>query len=177
VCIFDALALSGRTASAAEVMAEVDKDAMYYKNSGGGVTFSGGEPLLQADFLVKLLEECKKRGYHCAIETAGNVEWNAFLKVLPYTDLFLYDVKLLDESRHIEATGAGNKRILENLRRLSEEGRVIWVRTPVIPGVNDDKAELAAISAYVSSLKTVEKYELLPYHSLGESKYGLLGRR
>jgi glycyl-radical enzyme activating protein len=174
-CHTGALTLTGKTVSVEEVMLEIKKDDLYYKNSGGGITFSGGEPLLQVDFLMELLIECEKLNYHCAIETAGNVEWEVFEKIIPYTDLFLYDIKLIDDINHKKSTGVSNKRIIENLKKLSVEKVEVWVRTPLIPSINDNPNDIKEISDLISSLKTIKKHEFLPYNSLGESKYESLG--
>ena len=119
------------------------------------------------------MKACKEYGIHTAVDTAGYVPFSQFEKVLPYTDLFLYDVKLLDGEKHKEYTGVDNGLILENLRKLMDAGARIWVRVPVIPGVNDSEEELDAIRRQCSG---VEKVELLPYHGLGEHKYAALGR-
>lgn len=174
-CYSGALTVSGKIMAAQEVAAEIEKDEMFYENSGGGVTFSGGEPLLQAEFLREVMAICKNRGYHCAVETAGNVAWSEYEKIIPYTDLFLYDIKAVDEALHREATGTGNRRIIENLRKLAQEKPEIWVRTPEIPGVNDTLEEKDKLSALLKELKTVKNHIYLPYHRLGESKYESLG--
>ena len=174
-CYSGALTVSGKIMAAQEVAAEIEKDEMFYENSGGGVTFSGGEPLLQAEFLREVMVICKNRGYHCAVETAGNVAWSEYEKIIPYTDLFLYDIKAVDEALHREATGTGNRRIIENLRKLAQEKPEIWVRTPEIPGVNDTLEEKEKLSALLKELKTVKNHVYLPYHRLGESKYESLG--
>ena len=174
-CFAKALVESGEVKTTAEVFAEIQKDAVYYHNSGGGVTFSGGEPLLQLDCLVELLSACKQAGYHTAVDTAGSVDWERFAAVLPYTDLFLFDIKAWDEDRHKKAVGAGSARIHHNLLALGEHGAKIHVRIPVIPGVNADLVEMQAIGAFLRQVKGLELVELLPFHHLGSGKYRSLG--
>ena len=174
VCYAEALETTGRSISSGEAVDEIKKDDLFYKNSGGGVTFSGGEPLLQVDFIKEVFIACKALGYHCAVETAGHVPWGAFEKILPYTDLFLYDIKIMDEVLHKQCTGSGNKRIIGNLKKLVNAGAEVIVRTPEIPGINDtpeEKQKLAALLAELGGLN----HEVLPYHRLGENKYESLG--
>lgn len=166
--------LCGRMYSADEVMAEILKDRRFYAASGGGVTFTGGECMLQPDFLEDLLKQCRKQGIHTAVDTAGNIPFDRFEQILPYTDLFLYDVKLLDSEKHRKYTGASNRLILENLEKLLRLGAKLYIRIPVIPGVN--KEEIPTMEKYLSAL-CPEKIELLPYHRLGEDKYLALGRK
>jgi len=171
ICYADALVLAGKWLTAREVMDEVEKDKPFYENSDGGVTISGGEPLLQADFARALLEECKKEGLHTVVDTAGNVPWEAFEKVLPFTDLFLYDLKAADEEFHRQVTGACNARILDNLKKLANSDKNIWIRIPIIPGVNDKVEEMEKLLMIIKELKQIEYVELLPFHRLGEGKY------
>ncbi len=164
----------GREYTAEEVMAEVQKDVLFYNASGGGVTFSGGECMLQPDFLAQLLQICKKQNIHTAVDTAGCVSWTAFEKVLPDTDLFLYDIKTMDSRIHKEHTGADNALILENLQKLCQTGKDIIIRVPIIPGVNDREEEIREIARYAKNLG-IKKIELLPYHGMGTYKYEALG--
>jgi glycyl-radical enzyme activating protein len=175
VCYAKALVFTGEKKTVQEIIEEVKKDHLYYKNSGGGVTFSGGEPLLQVEFLVELLKECKGLNFHTAIDTAGNVSWEQFEAVLPYTDLFLYDFKAFLETKHRAATGVGNQKIIENLIRLNGRGVPIYIRIPVIPGVNDMEDEMEQIGATLEPLKSIQIVELLPFHHLGSGKYRSLG--
>jgi pyruvate formate lyase activating enzyme len=138
------------------------------------VTLSGGEPLLQADFCAELFARLKAEGIHCALDTSGAVPWERFERVLPSTDLFLYDVKHVDEGRHREHTGNSNGQILSNLRRLSQMGRPIEIRVPVIPGFNDDPASTQAIDEFLRSLPGLVGVRRLPYHP-ARSKYEALG--
>ena len=174
-CPVDARKVCGRKYTVDEVMAEVIKDKSFYENSGGGVTFSGGECMLQVDFLLELLKKCKENSIHTAVDTAGNVPWEYFERIMPYTDLFLYDVKCFTEELHIEGTKVSNKVILENLKKLSAEfaGQIL-VRIPVIPGFNDSEEEMRAIADHLKEL-LITKVELLPYHKMGEHKYEAAG--
>lgn len=172
-CPADARQLCGRLYTVEEVVDEVVKDTAFYRNSGGGVTFSGGECLLQTDFLVEALTRCRAAGIHTAVDTAGCVPWEVFERVRPLTDLFLYDVKAYTESLHRDGTGVSNRLILENLQKLS--GRAaIWVRVPVIGGFNDRLEEMQAIADFLRPL-AVERVELLPYHAMGKHKYAAMG--
>jgi pyruvate formate lyase activating enzyme len=174
-CFAGAVVMTGKTVAVEEVMGIVELDRVFYEHSGGGVTCSGGEPMLQIEFLAALLGACKKRGLHTAVDTSGEVPWDHFEGVLPYTDLFLYDVKAMDPRRHQEATGRDNRRVLENLQALAQRRCRIIVRVPVIPGVNATIAEMTSIAGFIRGLPQVEKIELLTYHRLGEGKFGGLG--
>ena len=176
-CFAEALVIKAKKMTVEQVLAEVEKDRDYYDASKGGVTFSGGEPLLQRDFLRALLRACKLKGLRTAVDTAANVPWAALEQVLPYTDIFLVDVKAHDEKLHQQGTGVGNRLILENLARLTHGRAEVWVRIPVIPGYNDDPAELAAIADMLYELKGLWRVELLPFHHLGAGKYESLGLR
>ena len=176
-CPNSARKLCGKLCATDEVMDLVERDRAFYDASGGGVTFTGGECMLQMDFLAELLKECRAAGIHTAVDTAGDVPFDCFERIMPYTDLFLYDVKCVAEELHAEWTGVSNRRILENLRSLSDafEGDII-VRVPVVPTFNANEEEMSRIATLVNSLN-VKKVELLPYHRLGESKYAALGRK
>lgn len=177
VCYAEALVITGKWMTVQEIIDEVKKDNPFYESSGGGVTLSGGEPLLQAKFIKTLLEECKKRELHTAMDTAGNVPWEAFEMVLPFVDLFLYDLKVANEYKHTEVTGASNVRIISNLKKLVDKGKDIWIRVPVIPRVNDTLREMEKIALLIKDLDSdnIKLVELLPFHRLGESKYESLG--
>ena len=175
VCYAEARLIRGHQTSAEWVIEEVWKDEPFYRNSGGGVTVGGGEPLAQADFAAAILKKCKEKGLHTAVETAGHVPWPQMEKVLPYTDLFLYDVKHMDPQKHREITGMDNQLILANLRRLVQEKKRVVVCVPLIPGFNDTPAEVGAIARFAASLG-IQQINLLPYHRFGEGKYRLLGR-
>lgn len=176
-CPTGALSLTGKMLSVEDVLDVVEKDRAFYANAKGGVTFSGGEPLLQKDFMQALLMASKSRGLHTAVDTAGNVPWENFIAVLPHVDLFLFDLKMLDDRKHRQFTGAGNRRILANFGLLPK-GRVeTWVRVPIIPGVNDGLAEAERMADFIRAQDGIGLVELLPYHRLGEGKHESLGRR
>ncbi|HEX5643759.1 MAG TPA: glycyl-radical enzyme activating protein [Thermoleophilia bacterium] len=173
-CSRGARRLLGRESTVDEVMAEVRRDAPFFRRSGGGVTFSGGEPLSQPEFLVECLRRCRRWGYHTAVETCGQARWEDVAAVAESADLFLYDLKQVDTARHEELTGAGNELILANLERLLGLGAAVTVRVPVIPGANDDRESLAALADFVACHPGVRSVELLPYHPLGAHKYDAL---
>ncbi|MBC7189169.1 glycyl-radical enzyme activating protein [Candidatus Aerophobetes bacterium] len=176
VCPSGARRIVGRYMTVDEVMKEVEKDLLFYFSSKGGVTVSGGEPLMQAEFVAMLLKKCREKGIHTAIETCGYGKWEDFEKILKYTDLVLYDIKHIDTQKHRELTGAGNELILENARKISNLNIEMIIRVPVIPGCNDSPENMKAIATLAKSLK-VKEVHLLPYHRLGESKYERLGRK
>jgi len=173
-CPNDARKICGKEYTVEEVLSEILKDKAYYGESGG-VTFSGGECMLQIDFLKAILEKCKANGVHTAVDTAGNVPWEYFEKILPYTDLFLYDVKCISEDLHKDGTGVSNRLILENLQKLSDKNAEIIVRVPVIPEFNGNGYEMQKIADYLKDLR-IKKVELLPYHAMGEHKWAALGK-
>lgn len=176
-CPGGARELCGREESIESVLEEVMKDRMYYDASGGGVTVSGGECMLQIEPLAEFLRLCKEAGIQTAADTAGSVPWESFLSVIPYTDLFLYDLKCFDEALHRENTGVSNRLILENLRRLAKLDKdKITVRIPVVPGVNDTREEMEGMASFLDEIG-VKSVELLPYHRLGEHKYEDLGQK
>ena len=175
-CPHDARELCGREYTTDEVLQTVRKDKSFYEASGGGVTLSGGECMLQLDFIEELLQKCKEDGIHTAVDTAGCVPAAAFDRILPYTDLFLFDVKCVDSEKHKRYTGVGNEQILANLRRLLAMGRPLWVRIPIVPTVNDTVGEMEAIRNLLAVCGKPERVELLPYHAMGEHKYAALGR-
>jgi len=172
-CFSDALKLYGRDFSIEELIPYLLEDEEFYNNSGGGVTLSGGECLLQADFCAKLLKELKIRNINTAVDTCGFVPKGAIDKVLPHTDVFLYDIKAIDENVHIKCTGKSNKIILENLKYIDAMNKNIEIRIPLVPGYNDD--EIKKIAEFVKSLKNVKRVKILPYHNFAGSKYEALG--
>jgi len=173
-CLPGALTLYGRPMSAEETAKRLLEDRTFYAESGGGVTFSGGEPMLQSEFLVETMRLLKAEGIHIAVDTCGDVPWQHFASVLPYVDLFLYDVKHMDDELHRRGTGAGNERILANLHALSEAGAAVEIRTPVIPGYNDASEHLTAVASLLAELDGVTAWRLLPYHSMAKGKYEAL---
>jgi pyruvate formate lyase activating enzyme len=185
VCLPGALEVVGREWTAAEVLAAVESDRLYYEESGGGVTFSGGEPFAQPDFLRELLEGCRDRDLSTIVDTCGHVSPHDFRAVAPLAGGLLFDVKLVDGDRHEAFTGVHNRWILENLRWLGGgggngrgdgDGPSVLVRIPLIPGVNDDEGNLRAAASLLSGLPRVFPVDLLPYHRLGEDKYERMGR-
>ena len=166
----------GRRMTVEEVLQQIEKDRPFYDQSGGGVTLSGGEPLMQPAFSRGLLQACHDRGIHTAVETCGCAQWEDWQPLLPHLDLILYDLKETDPQRHRQYTGVSNDLILDNLRRLATTGKRIIVRRPVIPGCNDDIASIRSLGRFVQGLGTVDEIHLLPYHRLGEKKYERLGR-
>ncbi len=172
-----AIEMSGRYRSTEELLAIIKKERPFFDQSGGGVTFSGGEPLLYPEFLVEILDACRKQGIHCAIDTSGFVETETLLKVAQYTDLFLYDLKMVDPEKHKRYTGVANRLILENLQALAGEGADIQVRIPLIGGVNDDEGSIVAAAAFVASLPGEKRLvSLLPFHDVAGGKDEKLGQ-
>lgn len=170
-CYANALVGVGQNIESTDLLKSILEDKPYYDNSSGGVTFSGGESMLQIDFLEEILTSCKAEKIHTAVDTAGCVPWSYFERVLKITDLFLYDMKAADPIRHKQLTGADNQLILKNLEKLSEAGKEIWIRIPFIPGQNEDQLE--GIAQILSPLKPA-KVEVMGYHKLGNSKYAAL---
>jgi len=165
----------GKKMTAEEVLKEIEKDLVFYEESGGGVTFSGGEPLGQSEFLESLLNCCQKKKIHIAVDTSGYISWGILDKITPKVDLFLYDLKIMDIKRHKKYTGVSNEIILENLKKLSSIHNNIFVRFPVIPGINDDYQNIKRMGEFLSSLK-IAQVNLLPYHYIGIDKYKKVGR-
>jgi len=163
----------GRELSPRQVVDEAAKDILFYQNSGGGLTLSGGECMLYPDYVLQVLQLCKERGIHAVIDTCGHVPWRSFARVLPYTDLFLYDIKKMDNKKHRDYTGVGNALILDNLARLCEAGASVITRIPLIPGYTDSTEDMEAIGQFiVQKLQNrIVRAELLPYNRLAESKY------
>jgi pyruvate formate lyase activating enzyme len=151
------------------------KDWAFYVKSGGGITLGGGEPVAQAEFAGAVLKKCKQKGLHTAVETSGHVPWPKMERLLPCTDLFLYDLKHMDSGRHREMTGADNRLILANLEEIVRRKGEVVVRVPVIPAFNDTEKQILAIARYAAKLG-VREMHLLPYHRFGVGKYALLGR-
>ena len=172
-CYAEALVPVCREVTPSELEKSILTDRPYFLQSGGGVTFSGGEPMLQADFLREILERCKSFGIHAAVDTAGAVGYGAFEKILPCCDLFLYDIKAYSSDVHEKLTGMPNKTILENLKKLAKCSKV-RVRVPVIAGAKGNIGEMEGIAGFLSGLE-IEGCDLLPYHGLGEGKYSSLG--
>jgi len=167
----------GENYTVSEILEILEKERIFLLQSGGGVTFSGGEPMMQAEFLSEALQACKANEYHTAVDTSGYASPQNIKSVLPYTDLFLFDIKHMDETRHFELTGVTNSLIMSNLRLLFESGKDIMIRVPVIPGFNDDNKNMEDIKRLIMSYKSMnlKRISLLPYHKTGTSKYKKFG--
>jgi pyruvate formate lyase activating enzyme len=176
VCYAGAREWAGQEMTVGEVLTEIARDIPFYDESRGGVTFSGGEPLYQPDFLMALLKTCAARGIGTALDTCGLSAWEQLEAVGEYVDLFLYDLKVMEDVRHRELTGVSNELILRNLQALSRSGHEIILRVPVIPGVNDDAESVRQIGAFAADLPALQRVDLLPYHSTAEEKYRRLGK-
>lgn len=175
ICPTAARELMGRCVTTQELLDEIRKDVVFYKQSGGGVTFSGGEPFAQSAFLEEVLTACRQEGIHTAVDTCGYADGEA-MRSAP-VDLFLYDLKLIDDEKHIRYTGISNKVILENVKMLQKMRRRIWLRLPIIPGVNDSAEDLEKMAAFIRSAGEFEQIHLLPYHDISKEKYRRLGRK
>lgn len=175
-CYSRTLKYVGEQISVSQAVAEIKKDEVFFKNSGGGVTFSGGEPLSQGEFCIEVLNECRASGIHSALETSGYGDRDIFIDMAKKLDIVFFDIKHSDPEVHRKLTGVTNDIILENLRSIQPYASEIIVRTPVIPGVNDDKVNIARTAAICSEMSSVSKWELLPYHDFGEHKYDALGK-
>jgi pyruvate formate lyase activating enzyme len=173
-CPTGAREILGRRVTVPQLMAEIERDVIFYDQSGGGVTFSGGEPLVQTAFLKELLIECRSREIHTALDTACYAPPEVIETISPYVDLLLVDLKHMDPAAHERLTGASNELILHNLRRLAQRRRQIIIRVPVIPGVNDDDANVAATGEFVASLGGVTRVDLLPHHEAARAKLARL---
>lgn len=174
VCPADALTKVGEYMTVEQVMEEVEKDEIFYWRSGGGVTISGGEPLLQSSFVRKVLKACKERGLHTALDTCGYSPWPLMEAVLEYVDLVLFDIKHMDAKAHKEATGVSNALPLENLRKIPNQKKV-WLRIPLIPGYNDSEENLKNVSELGREIGA-ERISILPFNKFGDGKYVNLGR-
>ncbi|MFA6270493.1 MAG: glycyl-radical enzyme activating protein [Candidatus Paceibacterota bacterium] len=175
VCPSGALSRTGEFETVEDVVEEAAKDGLFYRNSGGGVTLSGGEPLFQFDFTLAVLKGCKERALNTALDTCGFAKWDVLDSILDYTDLVLFDIKHLDPAKHIAGTGVDNKLILDNLKGTVEKGKRLWIRIPIIPGYNDSEQYIKDLAAFLSKMP-VEKVSLLGYHEWSKSKYKALGR-
>lgn len=174
-CLHDALILYGRRVTPQEIVPQLLADRIFYGNDGG-VTVSGGEPLLQVEFCRQLFALLKAEKIHCAVDTCGEVPWRAFERVLPQTDLFFYDLKHIDPEQHRICTGVTNARILQNLRLLSQTGKPIEIRMPIIPGLNDTEKDIGDAGKFLAALSNLTGVRLLPYHAFARSKYRSIGR-
>lgn len=175
-CLYDAMQVVGREMSVDDVLAEVEKDKIFYDQSGGGVTLSGGDPFVQSAFAEALLDGCRDRGIPAAVDTAGFSRDGVLDRVASKADLVLYDLKCMDDARHKEVTGVSNLPIIENLKRLAAGRTEVWVRIPLVSGVNDDDENVRRTIEFLSSLKTIRQVGILPYHSGGLEKAHRIGQ-
>ena len=175
-CFAEAIELIGRDITADDAFDIIKKDKELFVRSGGGVTFSGGEPLLQPDFIAEVMQKCKAEGIHTAVESAVCVTWESIEKILPYCDAFICDLKHADSEKHKIGTGASNERIIENLKRLADTGKLYEVRTPIIPGFNDSAEDVKKINEIIKGFGKGVPHRLLPFHSICASKYESQGR-
>ncbi len=174
-CPTGAMSVTGREYTKEELFDTLILDEPFFRKSGGGVTFSGGEPLLHTDYLLPVIKDLKERGISIIFDTCGHVPYGRIREVLPYADAFLFDIKGMDERRHMENTGASNELILENLRKLSHEGVRIYIRMPVIKGANADTDEIKKAAELIVSLDNIAEADILPYHAYGTPKYARYG--
>jgi pyruvate formate lyase activating enzyme len=165
----------GKAVSVTEVLSEIEKDILFYDESGGGVTFSGGEPLLQATFLSALLDACREMNINTILDTTGYASMDVLHKVVVKSDLVFYDLKIMQDERHIKYTGVSNEPVLRNLTRIANNGTPIHIRIPLIPTITDDADNIHQMVQFIRSLATVRQVDLLPYHRIAESKYRRLG--
>lgn len=175
-CYSGALELVGKETPVEDVLEKVLKDQVFYDNSGGGLTISGGEPLSQPEFTTEVFKRAKKNGIHTALDTSGYAAWEVLETVLEHVDLVLYDIKHMDSEKHREFTGIPNELIHENLGKIDELGKSIWVRIPLIPGINDDLEHFKKIGSFLSGFKHIERVDILRYHKMAESKYEHTGQ-
>jgi len=165
----------GHTISDKDLLQEIMRDRIFYETSSGGVTFSGGEPTLQHQFLHTMLRLCKKESLHTAVDTSGYVDPQKLKQIIPWTDLFLFDIKHMVDEAHHKNTGVSNQTIFSNLQLLIREGKEIFIRFPLVPGFNDSEAHIDSLAAYLEELKEIRQVNILPYHRLGQSKYRKYG--
>jgi pyruvate formate lyase activating enzyme len=170
-CYSEAREIIGHEMSVSAAMQSIRSDVTFYDESHGGVTFSGGEPLLQPEFLLALLQACRAEDIHTALDTSGYAPWQVIQRVLPYVNLFLYDLKTMDEASHRKYTGVSNRLIVQNLEHLSAEGAPIVLRLPLVPGINDDLDNLNAVARLAAGMPSLKHIDLLPYHSSAAGKY------
>lgn len=176
-CVYGALEIIGKEVSAAKVMTELEKDSLFYEESHGGVSFSGGEPFEQPEFLQALLETSKSKEYHTTVDTCGHFHPQLLADIDGKVDLFLYDLKMIDDQKHKKHTGKSNKLILENLKYLTAQGHKVAIRIPLIAGINDDGQNIENTIEFLKTLTNIEKIHLLPYHSAGSLKQQRLGKK
>lgn len=175
-CLKGALEIAGEEITVKELMKNILKDQIFYDQSKGGVTFSGGEPMIQVDFLEAALKECKEHDIHTIIDTCGHAPWESFERVVPYTDLFLFDLKHIDSEEHKKYTGVGNELILQNMKKLSDLRKNLFIRMPIIPGINDSRETIDRTIKFLKQINMMQ-VNLLPYHRMGMDKYKRLNKK
>ena len=175
ICYAESKRIAGKNYSIEELYKEIEKDRPFYSLYGGGVTFTGGEPLTHASYLKEIANKCHDNRINVVVESCGYGNYEDFKQALPYIDAMFIDIKHIDPTKHKMLTGMDNALILDNTRRISEFGIPITVRTPIVPGYTDTLENISGISEFISTIPTIKEYELLPYHNLGESKYNSLG--
>jgi pyruvate formate lyase activating enzyme len=176
VCPTQALEKIGRETTVEEAMKDIEKDSIFFEESGGGVTFSGGEPLMQPRFLEELLRACRRRDIHVCLDTCGQAPWAVIDRIRPLVDIFLYDLKSVNPDLHTKETSVSNALILENLRKLAEAGQPVIIRIPLIPGFNDTPEEIRDMGGFIKGLPGVKEVSLLPFHDIAGDKYLRLDR-
>ncbi len=177
VCVYEAIDIIGREVYVQDVVAEMEKDRIFFDESGGGISLSGGEPLMQPEFLETLLKEFKKKKIRTTVDTCGYAPFEDLDRIRESVDLFLYDIKIMDDRKHKEHTGMSNQLIIENLKKLSKKGANIAIRIPIIPGINDDEENIQSITKFLLSLNNIKRINLLPFHRGGIEKYKRLGKK
>ncbi|MGB4703788.1 MAG: glycyl-radical enzyme activating protein [Candidatus Saccharicenans sp.] len=175
-CQREAIDIAGRKVTVEQIVNEAEKERVFFDQSGGGVTLTGGEPLAQPEFAGALIDSLKSRGFHLALDTSGYAPSEIFQRLAGKVDLVLFDLKIMDDPLHKKYTGVSNRIILENFRSLDQLGKPVWVRFPLIPGINDDRENLEAMASFLSGKKSVEQVNVLPYHKGGVEKIRRLGR-
>lgn len=174
ICKTHALIINGKQVEASELSKELLKDQDYFDEKGG-ITFSGGEPLLQTDFLIDIARLLKEHNIHIAIDTALNIEFAKIEKILPFVDLFLIDIKAISQELHYKHTSVNNNLIKENIKKIDKLGKLIWIRIPVIGGFNDNDEEMLRIKEFIDNLHQIKRVTLIPYHTMGYEKYQSIG--
>ena len=175
VCPYQAIKVEGSRITIDDLISVVLRDELFYKNSGGGVTVSGGEPFCQYEFILEFLKILKRKGINTVVDTNFYIGWEKIQKVMSYVDLFLVDLKAVSENIHIEFAGVSNRLILDNIKKLSKTGKDYWIRIPLIPGINNSPSEIRNMIFFVRTLKNYKKIQLLPFHQAGKNKYKCLG--
>lgn len=177
-CKYGGLEIVGKAMSVPEIVDEVEQDRLFYENSGGGMTISGGEPVVHLEFVNELLDAAKEKGLHVCVDTSGFCPWSDLERIAKKADIILYDLKHLDVAEHEAMTGVSNELILQNLSKLVENGVEVWLRIPVIPGYNDSLEYHERVASFLAGLPgRIERIDLLPFHNWCEDKYGWLGRK